>query len=171
MHDQHASACEQDPSAPAHMSFETQKTSGGHISLKSCPNWEFEVFFGIYRKCRCQKYIKCSIWISFDRDMTFQSFLTFWSRLRVTRSCLCTIRFHLRAIRSRPCTICSRLYAICSRLSGTRSRLRTIPCVCMQTARARPVCVRLRLRATTSAHDILSMRQRVNVVDNQACSS
>ena len=33
----------------------SQKTLEGHISLKTCPNWAFEVFFGIYRKCRFQK--------------------------------------------------------------------------------------------------------------------
>ena len=33
----------------------SQKTLEGHISLKTCPNRAFEVFFGIYRKCRCQK--------------------------------------------------------------------------------------------------------------------
>ena len=33
----------------------TQKTLEGHISLKNCPNWAFEVFFGIYGKCKCQK--------------------------------------------------------------------------------------------------------------------
>ena len=37
-HEQHASLRKQDPSASAHMIFETQKTSGGHISLKTCPN-------------------------------------------------------------------------------------------------------------------------------------
>ena len=52
---QHAFVCDQVASAPAHMSFETQKTPGGHISLKTWPNQVFEVFFGIYRKCRCHK--------------------------------------------------------------------------------------------------------------------
>ena len=33
----------------------SQKTLEGHISLKTCPNRAFEVYFGIYRKCRCQK--------------------------------------------------------------------------------------------------------------------
>ena len=33
----------------------SQKTLEGHISLKTCPNRAFEVFFGIYKKCRCQK--------------------------------------------------------------------------------------------------------------------
>ena len=33
----------------------SQRTLDGHISLKTCPNQAFEVFFGIYRKCRCQK--------------------------------------------------------------------------------------------------------------------
>ena len=32
-----------------------QKTLEGHISLKTCPKRAFEVFFGIYKKCRCQK--------------------------------------------------------------------------------------------------------------------
>ena len=33
----------------------SQKTLEGHISLKTCPNLVFEVFFGIYISCRCQK--------------------------------------------------------------------------------------------------------------------
>ena len=33
----------------------SQKTLEGHISLKTCPNWAFEVFFGIYQKCRFQE--------------------------------------------------------------------------------------------------------------------
>ena len=33
----------------------SQKTLEGHISLKTCSNQAFEVFFGIYRKFRCQK--------------------------------------------------------------------------------------------------------------------
>ena len=33
----------------------SQKNLEGHISLKTCPNQAFEVFFGIYKKCRCQK--------------------------------------------------------------------------------------------------------------------
>ena len=33
----------------------SQRTLDGHISLKTCPNQAFEGFFGIYRKCRCQK--------------------------------------------------------------------------------------------------------------------
>ena len=33
----------------------SQKNLEGHISLITCPNRSFEVFFGIYRKCRCQK--------------------------------------------------------------------------------------------------------------------
>ena len=37
------------------MGPKSQKTLEGHISLKTCPNRAFEVFFGIYRKCRCQK--------------------------------------------------------------------------------------------------------------------
>ena len=32
----------------------SQKTLEGHILLRTCPNWAFEVFFGIYRKSRCQ---------------------------------------------------------------------------------------------------------------------
>ena len=39
----------------AQMAPESQKNLEGHISLKTCPNWAFEVFFGIYKKCRCQK--------------------------------------------------------------------------------------------------------------------
>ena len=31
------------------------KTLEGHISLKTCSNLAFEVLFGIYKKCRCQK--------------------------------------------------------------------------------------------------------------------
>ena len=33
----------------------SQKNLEGHISLKTCPNWAFEVFFGIYTKSKCQK--------------------------------------------------------------------------------------------------------------------
>ena len=33
----------------------SQKTLEDHISLETCPNWTSEVFFGIYKKCRCQK--------------------------------------------------------------------------------------------------------------------
>ena len=33
----------------------SQKTLEGHISLKTCSNQAFEVFLGIYKKCRCQK--------------------------------------------------------------------------------------------------------------------
>ena len=33
----------------------SQKTLEGHISLKTCPNRAFEVFFGIYRKYRCHQ--------------------------------------------------------------------------------------------------------------------
>ena len=33
----------------------SQKTLEGHISLKTCLNQGFEVFFGIYISCRCQK--------------------------------------------------------------------------------------------------------------------
>ena len=33
----------------------TQEILDGHISLKTCQNRAFEVFFGIYKKFRCQK--------------------------------------------------------------------------------------------------------------------
>ena len=33
----------------------SQKTLEGHISLTTCPNRAFEVFFGIYQKCRFQE--------------------------------------------------------------------------------------------------------------------
>ena len=39
----------------AQMDSKSQKTLEGHISLTTCPNWAFEVFFGIYRKCRFQE--------------------------------------------------------------------------------------------------------------------
>ena len=39
----------------AQISPKSQKTLEGHISLKTCPNRAFEVFFGIYWKCRFQK--------------------------------------------------------------------------------------------------------------------
>ena len=48
------------------MAPKSQKTLEGYISLKTCPNWAFEVFFGIYGKYRCHKHLKCPIWIRFE---------------------------------------------------------------------------------------------------------
>ena len=39
----------------AQMRPKSQKTLEGHISLTTCSNRAFEVFFGIYRKCRFQE--------------------------------------------------------------------------------------------------------------------
>ena len=58
MSDQHASACDQVASAPAHMSFETQKIFGGHISLKTCPNWVFEVFLASTGNVYAKNHLK-----------------------------------------------------------------------------------------------------------------
>ena len=53
----------------------SQKTLEGYISLKTCPNWAFEAFFGIYRKCRCHETPQRPIWTSFEWDMAYRSFL------------------------------------------------------------------------------------------------
>ena len=50
----------------AQMDPKSQKTLEGHISVKTCPNRAFEVFFGIYRKFRCQKHLKRPIRPSFE---------------------------------------------------------------------------------------------------------
>ena len=49
------SARDQDPSVPAHMSFETKKLLEAISHLKLVRMGAFEVFFGIYICCRCQK--------------------------------------------------------------------------------------------------------------------
>ena len=50
----------------AQMGPKSQKTLEGHISLRTCPNRAFEVFFGIYKKSRCQKHLKRPIRTSFE---------------------------------------------------------------------------------------------------------
>ena len=47
--------CAQTGPGRAETGPKNQKTLEDHISLKACPNRAFEVFFGIYKKCRCQK--------------------------------------------------------------------------------------------------------------------
>ena len=43
----------------------SQETLEGHISLTTCPNRAFEVFFGIYQKCRFQETPQTPDWAKF----------------------------------------------------------------------------------------------------------
>ena len=60
--DQHASTCDQVVSAPAHMSFETQKTSGAisHSKLVQIGHWR--CFLAFAKNVDAKKHLKRPIW-------------------------------------------------------------------------------------------------------------
>ena len=44
----------------------SQKTLEGHISLKTCPNWAFEMFLASTGNVDAKKHLKCAIRTSFE---------------------------------------------------------------------------------------------------------
>ena len=134
------------PSAPAHMSFKTQIIAGGHISLKIRPSRAFEVFFGIYRKCRCQKTPQTPNSDKFCVRYGLQKFSDFWhpsardqdpsSRDQLALSRGMT---RLRATRTRRRATNLRRRATNLRRRATRLRCRA---TCMRCRASRLVCAR-----------------------------
>ena len=75
-----------DPSMPAHMSFETKKLLEAISHSKLVQIERLRCFLASTFPIDAKKHLKLPIWTSFEWDMAFQSFLTFGTRLRATKT-------------------------------------------------------------------------------------